>query len=79
MFMFLAYSCLRVDGRVSLQKISNTRYFFSLCTRPLLTEFVKQENSYLYVENDINRKSESNTDVDVCLSGNIAIAQYRLW
>ncbi len=53
--------------------------FCSLCTRSLLTEFVKQENGYLYVGDDINRKSDSGTDVDVCLSGNIAITKYRLW
>lgn len=53
--------------------------FCSLCTRSLLTEFVKQENGYLYVGDDINCKSDSGTDVDVCLLGNIAIAKYRLW
>ncbi|MGD1699609.1 5'/3'-nucleotidase SurE [Dapis sp. BLCC M229] len=53
--------------------------FCSLCTRPLLTEFVKQENGYIYVGDDINRKSDSGTDVDVCLSGNIAIAKISLW
>ena len=53
--------------------------FCSLCTRPLLAEFVEKENGYLYVGDDINRKSDSGTDVDVCLSGNIAIAQGRLW
>ncbi|NEO16197.1 MULTISPECIES: 5'/3'-nucleotidase SurE [unclassified Moorena] len=53
--------------------------FCSLCTRPLLTEFVKQEDGYLYVGDDINRKSDSGTDVDVCLSGNIAITQVSLW
>ncbi|MBC6478311.1 MAG: 5'/3'-nucleotidase SurE [Hormoscilla sp. GM7CHS1pb] len=53
--------------------------FCSLCTRPLLTEFVKQGDGYLYVGDDINRKGDSGTDVDVCLSGNIAIAQNRLW
>ncbi|MDJ0518255.1 MAG: 5'/3'-nucleotidase SurE [Trichodesmium sp. MO_231.B1] len=53
--------------------------FCPLCTRPLLTEFVKKENGYLYVGDDINRKSDPGTDVDVCLSGNIAIAKLRLW
>ncbi len=53
--------------------------FCSLCTHPLLTEFVKQGDEYLYVGDDINRKSDSGTDVDVCLSGNIAIAKISLW
>jgi len=53
--------------------------FCPLCTRPLLTEFVKKENGYLYVGDDINRKGESGADVDVCLSGNIAISKVRLW
>ena len=53
--------------------------FCRLCNRPLLTEFVKKENGYLYVGYDLNRKSDPGTDVDVCLSGNIAIAKARLW
>ncbi len=53
--------------------------FCSLCTRPLLTEFVKQEDGYLYVGDDINRKGDAGTDVDVCLSGNIAISKKCLW
>lgn len=53
--------------------------FCSGCTRPLLTEYVKQENGYLYVGDDLNRKSDSGTDVDVCLSGNIAIVKINLW
>ncbi|MBC6424853.1 MAG: hypothetical protein GDA38_27915 [Hormoscilla sp. SP12CHS1] len=53
--------------------------FCSLCTHPLLTEFVKLGNGYLYVGYDINHKGDSGTDVDVCRSGNIAIAQSRLW
>ena len=53
--------------------------FCSLCTRPLLAEFVKQGDGYLYVGDDINRKSDSGTDVDVCLSGNIAITENNLW
>ncbi|MDY6785381.1 MAG: 5'/3'-nucleotidase SurE [Cyanobacteriota bacterium] len=52
--------------------------FCSLCTRPLLTEFLKEENGYLYVADDITRKSDAGTDVDVCLSGNIAIAKISL-
>jgi 5'-nucleotidase len=53
--------------------------FCSRCTRPLLTEFVEQDGGYLYVGDDINRKGDPGTDVDVCLSGNIAIVQCRLW
>ncbi|MBP0007436.1 MULTISPECIES: 5'/3'-nucleotidase SurE [unclassified Roseofilum] len=53
--------------------------FCSLCTRPLLTEFVKQGDGYLYVGDDINRTSDPGTDVEVCLSGNIAITKLRLW
>ena len=53
--------------------------FCSLCTRPLLTEYVEQENAYLYVGDDINRKSDSGTDVNACLSGYVAITKINLW
>ncbi len=53
--------------------------FTSPCTRPLLTEFVLEGSSYRYIGSDINRRSEPGTDVDVCLSGNIAISQIQLW
>jgi len=53
--------------------------FAPCCTRPLLTEFVLEGSSYRYVGDDINRKSDPGTDVDTCLSGNIAISKIQLW
>lgn len=52
--------------------------FCQPCTRPLLTNFIKKDDGYLYVGDDIDRQSDVGTDVDVCLGGNIAITQCRL-
>ncbi len=49
-----------------------------LCTRPLLTTFDVDGDYYQYTGDDGDRTSDLGTDVDVCLSGHIAIVKVEL-
>ncbi len=52
--------------------------FCRLCTRPLLTTFAVEGDSYRYIGDDGDRTSNPGTDVEVCLSGHIAIVKVKL-
>ncbi|RZM82104.1 5'/3'-nucleotidase SurE [Leptolyngbya iicbica] len=49
------------------------------CTQPLPTEFKVENGQFHYTGRYGDRARDPGADVDVCLSGNISIAEIRLW
>jgi len=53
--------------------------FCPLCTQPMPVEYVLEEEGFRYAGVFGDRLRDSNADVDVCLSGKVAVSTIRLW
>jgi 5'-nucleotidase len=53
--------------------------FCSLCTQPMPMDYVLEKEGFRYAGVFGDRLRDSNADVDVCLSGRVAVTAMRLW
>jgi 5'-nucleotidase len=53
--------------------------FCPLCTQPMPSEYVMEDGGLRYAGVFGDRRRDPDADVDVCLSGNVAVTAIRLW